>query len=126
MKRSAPLRRSGPLKRSGPIKRSGPVKRRSAKTQASVAARTLFVKEQLADRPYCEAGRLIEDDKHRCDIHSSEMHEPLRRSQGGSIVDVNNSVAICRPCHRWVHDHPALSYDLGLLVRRGTGGTTDV
>lgn len=112
------------MKRSGPIKRKSPMKRQSAKTRSATPARRSFVAEQLADRPYCEAGVLIEDDRHECGMHSTEIHEPLRRSQGGSITDVENSVSICRACHRWVHDHPRLSYDLGLLVRSTDG--TDV
>lgn len=46
-----------------------------------------------------------------------DPHERLMRSQGGSIVDPANIVALCRACHDWVHLHPAAAYQLGWLIR---------
>lgn len=53
-----------------------------------------------------------------CDIdYAIELHHRLRRSQGGTHTAAN-LVALCRPCHRSVHNHPAASFEVGLLVHR--------
>jgi hypothetical protein len=43
-----------------------------------------------------------------------DIHELVRRSQGGSILDEDNLLAVCRPCHRRIGDNPQLAFDLGL------------
>lgn len=50
---------------------------------------------------------------------AGEVHEVLRRSQGGSITDPSNCLATCRRGHRLIHDYPARAYELGLLRRSG-------
>lgn len=52
---------------------------------------------------------------------SSDVHEILRRSQGGSILDESNVLAVCRECHTRIGNNPALSFELG-LAKRGLGG----
>jgi len=47
---------------------------------------------------------------------SVDIHELKRRSQGGSILDERNLLAVCRPCHRRIGDHPALAFELGLSI----------
>jgi len=44
-----------------------------------------------------------------------DLHEPLTRARGGSILDPANTVAVCRSCHDWIHDNPTAATDLGLL-----------
>ena len=45
---------------------------------------------------------------------SEDIHELVRRSQGGSILDENNLMAVCRKCHTRIGNHPALAFELGL------------
>ena len=33
---------------------------------------------------------------------------------------LENGVALCAAHHQWVHDHPAVSFELGLLKRKNT------
>tara|TARA_R100001163_G_C5020040_1_gene163093 strand:- start:609 stop:950 length:342 start_codon:yes stop_codon:yes gene_type:complete len=99
-----------PLKRKTPLKRTGslaPVSKRRAKTNRQ---RRKFVHEELSNRIYCEAKI-----PNVCNRYSTEIHEPILRSQGGSILDRANSVAICRMCHRWVHDNVGEAMKLGLI-----------
>ena len=92
------------------------VKSRSSKAAALGPKRRAFVAEQLDARPMCEAGKLIRGAHgSSCTVRATVIHEPLLRSRGGSTIDVDNSVAICDPCHRWVHDHPMLATELGLM-----------
>tara|TARA_R110000787_G_scaffold100231_4_gene205138 strand:+ start:2549 stop:2893 length:345 start_codon:yes stop_codon:yes gene_type:complete len=103
MKRT-PLKRKTPMKRTGSL---APVSKKRAKTNRQ---RSKFVKEELDNRRWCEA-HIPEV----CTRYSTEIHEPILRSAGGSILDKANSVAICRMCHRWVHDNVAEAKKIGLI-----------
>jgi hypothetical protein len=58
----------------------------------------------LTERPYCEAclprrgGRQVN--------RAVDVHELVRRSQGGNILDPTHVLAVCRPCHDWIGQHP--------------------
>lgn len=124
MKRGKPLQRK---------KRLSPV---SAKRKKVVEQRREFSREQLDDRPWCEAGwkigtllslreGVLATSRENaaavaeCDRFSRELHEPLTRARAPgpeTILDPDNSVAICFRCHRWIHDHPADATAIGLLV----------
>ena len=110
MKRS-PLRRGKPPTRRTPLRQVSP---KRAKQQR---LRRTMVAEELARRELCEAGARITHAGHdaRCQGLAIELHEPLTRARGGSILDPANTVAICRSCHDWIHVNPAAATDLGLL-----------
>jgi len=38
--------------------------------------------------------------------NSQDIHEILNRSQGGSILDEKNLLAVCRPCHSRITQNP--------------------
>ena len=54
-----------------------------------------------------------------CDRLADDLHEPLSRARGGSIVDPENSAPLCRPCHDEVTFKPeselGWAYGAGLL-----------
>jgi len=123
MKRT-PLKRKTPLKSKTPLKRKTPLKPISDKRRKAAGARRTFVREQLSLRPYCEAGLKIGDycTQHHlnagsCSKYAVDIHEPLTRARGGSIVDPENSVSLCRICHDWIHNNPKAATELGLLKR---------
>lgn len=118
------------MKRSGPLKRKTPLRSVSKKRQRLQGQRRALVREQLAARPKCEAGEVIhlyyvdyfgrafaweKFRTDRCQKRSTDIHEPLTRARGGSIVDLDNTVAVCRRCHDWIHAHPDEATSLGLL-----------
>lgn len=119
MKRSGPLRRKTPLRQSAASRseRSGrsdavdapkPKRRRSAgRSGPSQATRD----EVIARDGGCVAASLVPEV--RC-LGSGHIHHVLPRSQGGGH-DVSNLVLVCLGHHGWIHDHPARSYELGLL-----------
>jgi hypothetical protein len=87
---------------------------------AMVAAKVEQVIEN--DLPHCVAADLAREVECGGPI---DPHEPLARSRGGSVVDADNCVFICRRHHDWVHhEAPKRAGELGLLVpswtRRGT------
>jgi len=84
-------------------------------------------KEQLVERSEtrikvferssrCEAG--IEP---MCSYHATDVHEIKTRARGGSITDVENCLALCRNCHRYITDNPAWSLEHGFVVHAWAG-----
>lgn len=131
MKRSGPIQRKTPLRSGGNLKRT-PLNQQSAKRRKIQGERSKMVRQQLEARPWCEAGPVIY--KHevdtlgialvrargrnytgQCTNRAVDIHEPLQRSHGGSIVDPENTISLCRRCHDWIHNHPKESIVLGLL-----------
>ncbi len=112
------MKRSGPLKRSSSLKRTSRLAPVSKKRQRENNQRRAVIKKVLEHRKACEAGRLIGtvDNKHRCSGQPDDIHEPLTRARGGSIVDPANMVVVCRLCHDWIHVNPRLATSVGLLV----------
>ena len=104
------------MKRGKPLKRT-PLSPRSKKRQSLYKERVPLVKRLLLERPWCEACPVFAlHDKRVTYIrnHSCDIHELKRRSQGGSILEESNLLAVCRPCHRRIGENPQLAFDLGL------------
>jgi len=93
------------------------MRRRSAKKEAEYRERRVLVARLLEERPLCEAcpvyakhdGAALYQHK-----RSVDLHELVRRSQGGSILDEDNIICVCRDCHRRIGNHPQEAFDLGL------------
>lgn len=106
------------VKRSGPLQRKTPLRRVSKRTAKRNRQRTVFRNEQLAARPRCEARDTIwtvDPNWAGCTSWATDLHEPLTRARGGSVLDAANTIATCRSCHRWIHDHPLKATESGLL-----------
>lgn len=134
-----------PLKRKTGLTRRTQIKRVSAKRAVTNRKRAAFVREQLAVRTLCEVPQIAariyashrQADLHRTAVHAAcmevtalcqrvavDMHEPLTRARAPgeeTILDPDNGVASCRPCHDWIHAHPEAATLLGLL-KSGHGG----
>ena len=93
------------------------MRRRSKKKEEEYVERRKIVVRLLGERPWCEACPVFA--KHdKAAIYkrnqSVDVHEIIRRSQGGSILDIENLMCVCRPCHTRIGNYPALSFELGL------------
>jgi 5-methylcytosine-specific restriction endonuclease McrA len=111
------LKRRKPLKAKTPLKQKSQLKKRSKKTEKLYSERRPFVEKILKERPLCEACKVFaaHDEKVTYRQHmSKDVHEIVRRSQGGSILDESNVLAVCRPCHIRIGNYPQLAFDLGL------------
>lgn len=87
-----------------------PLRYRSGKTAAVYRERRVLVEGLLSERPWCE----VPD----CDRRSTDVHEPLTRARGGSILDETNCRAVCAEHHREIHERqPDWAYELGFLRR---------
>ncbi len=106
-----------PLQRRTPLRRKKRLNVRSKKRASVAEERRQLVIRELARREFCEAGSMIAVG---CNgfARSVDLHEPLTRARGGSILDVANTMAVCRQCHIWIHDHPAEALALGFLKSR--------
>jgi len=116
MKRKKPMKRT-PMKRT-PMKRSAsPIAKRSKKTEKVYIERRKIVSEMLKEFPLCFACPIFaKHDGVSTFIHrkSVDIHELVRRSQGGSILERDNLVSVCRQCHSRIGNEPALAFSLGL------------
>jgi hypothetical protein len=119
-----------PLVRRTPLQRRTPLRAMSPKRRKVNRLRKEMVRHELTKRPVCEAGPKIGSyrlERHGmeyairlavgspCTTRAVEIHEPLTRARGGSILDPANTVALCRVCHDWIHDHPEGAAAIGLL-----------
>jgi hypothetical protein len=109
------------LKRKTALTRRTSIKRVSAKRKVINAARSTFVRDQLAKRTMCEAGDRWTTTglSSPCTGTATEMHEPLTRARAPgaeTILSEANSVAVCHACHLYIHSHPAAATLVGLLV----------
>jgi 5-methylcytosine-specific restriction endonuclease McrA len=50
----------------------------------------------------------------RCGRMADDPNEILSRARGGSIVDRENIVPLCRPCHSFITDNPRAAHAEGL------------
>lgn len=105
------LARRTPLARKTPLKRT-PMKRRATSDRAEADE----FRRRVMQVDYCQVG------VPGCTLRSERAHHVLPRGMGGgSAHDRNLGLACCDFCHRWVHAHPAESYENGWLMRHGSG-----
>ena len=126
MKRS-PLSRKTPLNRGESILKRSPLRKRSKKTEEIYKERRSIVKDLLNTHNYCEAcivfhvyDRTQDGPPHTMPTaivkqnYTRDIHELINRSQGGSILERRNLVAVCRPCHTRITRNPKEAEHLGL------------
>lgn len=93
------------------------MRHRSKKKEAEYRLRRPLVAKLLEERPLCEACPVFAAHDEKVTYirkPSVDVHELVRRSQGGSILDEENLMCVCRSCHQRIGNHPQLAFDLGL------------
>ena len=93
------------------------MRRRSPKKEKEYRERRVLVERLLSEKPWCEACPVFAEHDELTSYRrnrSVDLHELVRRSQGGSILDESNIICVCRPCHRRIGDYPELAFKLGL------------
>lgn len=99
------------------------IRKKSAKRELQDELRRPFVRRILEQYPWCQACPVFAQHDELAvytRFPSQDVHELIRRSQGGSVLDENNVLAVCRKCHNRIGNYPALAFDLG-LAKRGLG-----
>ena len=90
------------------MKRS-PIRRQSKKRQREQRERVKMLREIEADQEICQRCR---------QAGANQAHEYLRRSQGGSITEIEGIALICFECHRFITEHPRQAVAEGWAVTR--------
>lgn len=93
------------------------MRHRSAKKEAEYRLRRPLVARLLEERPWCEACPVFAKHDEKVTYSRNpgrDVHEIVRRSQGGSILEEKNLLVVCRPCHQRIGNYPQLAFDLGL------------
>jgi len=83
----------------------------SAKRRSQIPERQALRERVLERSSRCEANLDT-----ICSYHATDVHEIKTRARGGSILDDDNCVGLCRNCHRWITDHPAWALEHGFMV----------
>lgn len=118
MKRT-PLTRKTPLKAhqglqrgSAPLSRGKGLSARSPRRTEAMVERRSLVSQLLKERPVCEARWVCRG------ARSVDVHERLKRSRGGNILDPAQAhmVTVCRACHEMTESHPAEATRRRLLL----------
>ncbi len=108
--------KSTPLKPSLKKMKRSPLRPRSKKrAEFYRVERVPFVKAYLRAHPWCERCTFPyhPSGEPRRMNRSVDVHELVRRGQGGSTVDEDNVVALCRECHDWIGANPRLATEQG-------------
>jgi hypothetical protein len=84
-----------------------PLSPKSSKKEKLDAAYAVLRQSYLKNHPMCEA-RLP-----GCNLSASDIHHKHGRV-GDLYLDDTEYIALCRNCHRWIHDNPAKAKDLNL------------
>ncbi|GAB3429903.1 HNH endonuclease [Actinophytocola sediminis] len=105
MKRSPMSHRRTVLRSGDPLKRRKNLARRSAGLRARATKPGLRAVERAARQAvYARSGRLCEGP---CGARRAlDWHHRQRDGQGGAWSP-QNGMHLCRPCHRWITEHPA-------------------
>lgn len=86
--------------------------RRVSKKRAAIQRdRQATVQAVLARDRGCRAALLVPDVKCWGPL---DVHEILTRARGGSIIDEENCIVVCRRHHDWIGQWPARAAELGL------------
>lgn len=100
------------------LKQDKPRKRIRQKSKRRVRDERVYTAKAaayLATHPNCEACPILRPEY---PVNPSEhCHHTKRR--GKFYLDETTYKAMCFTCHRWIHDNPAKSYELGLMIRVG-------
>lgn len=93
------------MKRS-PLRRKTPLKKISAKRRSQSRLYEVVKRKFLLQNPRCQ----ICTDRNSLDVHHRNHRE------GNLLILTSEWLAVCRPCHRRIHDHPAWARENGYLI----------
>lgn len=104
------------MKRGGPLKRGAPIPQVSKKRARENRQRSKVRDEVLTrDGFTCRTRGGIIPSIPRC-AGPLDVHEVIGRGRGGSFLDPENCLTLCRRHHEWVTAHPREATELGLTA----------
>ena len=99
-----------------------PIRTVSVKRDKENRLRRKLLEEKFGPRPWkCDVeGNLIALAMGPCQGEVN-AHELLKRSQGGSILDMDNVIPLCNYHNGWVEDNPERAHDFGYVIHPWEG-----
>lgn len=88
------------------LKRKHPLRRASKKREQELKVYHSLKAYILSQRPYCERPGCLQE--------ATQIHHVKGRA-GHLLCDVTFWMALCQPCHTWIHSHAKLAREAGLL-----------
>lgn len=101
------LKRSKPLRRRSGIARKTRLRAVSTRRKGLKAIYLIKRAGFLIAHPICQVSGT-------CRQPSHDVHHVCGRL-GTNYLDETTWLAVCRPCHDWIHAHPDVARGLGLL-----------
>lgn len=90
------------------MKRRKPIRRVSVKRMAQLKEYYILRNDYLAEHRRCEL----------CGIaQAQDIHHRAGRV-GSKLNDVSLFLAVCRPCHDFIHNNPKQAYAMGHLIAK--------
>lgn len=120
MRRGNPPQRRTPLRQGKPLERKTPLK-----SSSNLERKPLRATSRKRDRENRERramkNAMFPDGTPPCIVPwcgqwADDLHEPLTRARGGSIIEPDNAVPTCRAHNDELTEEPAWGYELNLLV----------
>jgi hypothetical protein len=118
IKRSGPLTTRTQLQPGKPLRQGKPLKQVGARKKAEIKSTSKWRREYLAESPTCEIGQHLAANgvPNDCTGEATCLHERVKRSAQGSLVDPANLMRACSICNGWIEDNPKLARKLGLAL----------
>lgn len=92
------------------------IAKRTDKGKAEDRIFAVLKKGFLIDHPICECGRIDERTGKVCQRKATDVHH--KKGRGILLNEVEWFLAVARPCHNWIGDHPKEAMKLGLSLSR--------
>ncbi len=89
--------------------RRTPLKRISNKQAAALRIYSKLRKQYLREHPYCEVALASGIKLKATDIHH-------KAGRGPNLNNVDTWMAVCRDCHREIHENPSWARSKGYLI----------
>lgn len=91
------------------MKRQKPIRKVSKKRARQYQKYKVVRLQYLTDNPNCE----------KCGGEAHEIHHKKGREED-LLCNPEFFMAVCRPCHDYIEDHPSESYKKGWMISRGS------
>ena len=88
----------------------------SAKRRSQAKARQELIRAVMERDQYACQARI-----EGCSSHAVDVHELKSRARGGSILEMSNCIALCRPCHSFITQEPRWSSTWGFSLHATAG-----
>ena len=95
--------------------KAGGVKARSVPEEVRMAIYRPIAEMFKHENRLCQACQIIHENTKWIELTEDVHH--VRGRAGLLLFDIRHWLAVCRPCHGWIHANPKRAHELGLLEK---------